>query len=108
VITERCFVTLFTSHNPLNFRKRCLPFFVLLLHLFGCQMLFLVQNGFRVVAHDRRGHGRSSQASSRNDMDGYAEDLAAVIEALDLKDATLVSYSTLFQHGILVVVLYQR
>jgi alpha-beta hydrolase superfamily lysophospholipase len=39
-------------------------------------MLFLVQNGFRVVAHDRRGHGRSSQASSRNDMDGYAEDLA--------------------------------
>jgi hypothetical protein len=39
---------------------------------------------------------------------GYAEDLAAVIEALDLKDATLVSYSTLFQHGILVVVLYQR
>jgi non-heme chloroperoxidase len=71
-------------------------------------MLFLVQNGFRVVAHDRRGHGRSSQASSRNDMDGYAEDLAAVIEALDLEDATLVSYSTLFQHGILVVVLYQR
>ena len=39
------------------------------------QMLFLVQNGFRVVVHDRRGHGRSSQASSRNDMDGYADDL---------------------------------
>ena len=58
------------------------------------QMLFLVQNGFRVVAHDRRGHGRSSQASSRNDMDGYADDLAAVIEALDLKDATLVGHST--------------
>ena len=38
------------------------------------QMLFLVQNGFRVVAHDRRGHGRSSQASSGNDMDGYADD----------------------------------
>ena len=58
------------------------------------QMLFLVQNGFRVVAHDRRGHGRSSQASSGNDMDGYADDLAAVIEALDLKDASLVGHST--------------
>src|SRR5262247_669716 len=58
------------------------------------QMLFLVQNGFRVVAHDRRGHGRSSQASSGNDMDGYADDLAAVIEALDLKEATLVGHST--------------
>jgi non-heme chloroperoxidase len=58
------------------------------------QMLFLVQNGFRVVAHDRRGHGRSSQASSGNDMNGYADDLAAVIEALDLKDATLVGHST--------------
>jgi non-heme chloroperoxidase len=58
------------------------------------QMLFLVQNGFRVVAHDRRGHGRSSQASSGNDMDGYADDLAAVIEALDLKDATLMGHST--------------
>jgi non-heme chloroperoxidase len=58
------------------------------------QMLFLVQNGFRVVAHDRRGHGRSSQASSGNDMNGYADDLAAVIEALDLNDATLVGHST--------------
>ena len=58
------------------------------------QMLFLAQKGFRVVAHDRRGHGRSSQASSGNDMDGYADDLAAVIEALDLKDATLVGHST--------------
>jgi non-heme chloroperoxidase len=58
------------------------------------QMLFLAQNGFRVVAHDRRGHGRSSQASSGNDMDGYADDLAAVIETLDLKDATLVGHST--------------
>ena len=57
-------------------------------------MLFLAQNGFRVVAHDRRGHGRSSQASSANDMDGYADDLAAVIEVLDLKDATLVGHST--------------
>jgi non-heme chloroperoxidase len=58
------------------------------------QMLFLAQNGFRVVAHDRRGHGRSSQASSANDMDGYADDLAAVIEVLDLKDASLVGHST--------------
>jgi non-heme chloroperoxidase len=58
------------------------------------QMLFLVQNGFRVVAHDRRGHGRSSQSSSANDMDGYADDLAAVIETLDLKSAMLVGHST--------------
>jgi non-heme chloroperoxidase len=58
------------------------------------QMFFLAQNGFRVVAHDRRGHGRSSQPSSGNDMDGYADDLAAVIEALDLKDAVLVGHST--------------
>jgi len=58
------------------------------------QMLFLAQHGFRVVAHDRRGHGRSSQASERNDMDGYADDLAAVIEALNLKEVTLVGHST--------------
>jgi len=58
------------------------------------QMLHLAQNGFRVVAHDRRGHGRSSQASSGNDMNGYADDLAAVIEALDLKDITMVGHST--------------
>ncbi len=58
------------------------------------QMLFLAQRGFRVVAHDRRGHGRSTQTSVGNDMNGYAEDLAAVIEALDLKDVTLVGHST--------------
>lgn len=58
------------------------------------QLLFLAQNGFRVVAHDRRGHGRSSQASSGNDMNGYADDLAAVIDALDLNDVTLVGHST--------------
>jgi non-heme chloroperoxidase len=58
------------------------------------QMLFLAQNGFRVVAHDRRGHGRSSQAWSGNDMNGYADDLAALIEKLDLKDVTLVGHST--------------
>jgi non-heme chloroperoxidase len=58
------------------------------------QMLFLAQNGYRAIAHDRRGHGRSSQASSGNDMDTYADDLAAVIEALDLRDITLVGHST--------------
>lgn len=59
-----------------------------------CQMFFLAQRGFRVVALDRRGHGRSSQVSFGNDMNGYADDLAAVIEALDLKGATLVGHST--------------
>ncbi len=58
------------------------------------QMLFLAQNGYRCVAHDRRGHGRSSQPSSGNDMDGYADDLAAVINALDLSRVTLVGHST--------------
>jgi alpha/beta hydrolase fold len=58
------------------------------------QMLFLAQQGFRVIAHDRRGHGRSSQASTCNDMDGYADDLAAVIEALNLQDVALVGHST--------------
>jgi len=58
------------------------------------QLLFFTQNGFRVVAHDRRGHGRSSQTSSGNDMNGYADDLAAVIETLDLKDITMVGHST--------------
>jgi non-heme chloroperoxidase len=58
------------------------------------QLFFFAQNGFRVVAHDRRGHGRSSQAWSGNDMNGYADDLAALIEALDLKDVTMVGHST--------------
>jgi non-heme chloroperoxidase len=58
------------------------------------QMLFLVQNGYRCVAVDRRGPGRSSQPSMGNDMDGYADDLAAVIESLDLKNATLIGHST--------------
>jgi molybdopterin-guanine dinucleotide biosynthesis protein MobB len=58
------------------------------------QMHFLVQQGFRVVAHDRRGHGRSEQASYGNDMNGYADDLAAVIETLDLRGVTLVGHST--------------
>jgi non-heme chloroperoxidase len=58
------------------------------------QMLFLVQKGYRVIAHDRRGHGRSAQPGKGNDMDTYADDLAAVLDALDVKDAMLVGHST--------------
>jgi non-heme chloroperoxidase len=58
------------------------------------QMLYLVQNGYRVVAHDRRGHGRSSQVSDGHDMDHYAADVAAVVEHLDLRDAIHVGHST--------------
>src|SRR5690606_36794085 len=58
------------------------------------QMHFLARHGFRVIAHDRRGHGRSSQPSSGNDMNGYADDLAQLIEALDLRQITMVGHST--------------
>jgi non-heme chloroperoxidase len=58
------------------------------------QLNLVASNGFRGVAHDRRGHGRSSQPWSGNDMDTYADDLAEVIEALDLHDAILVGHST--------------
>ena len=58
------------------------------------QMLFFVQHGFRVVAHDRRGHGRSSQTFAGNEMDTYADDLAALTDALDLHDAIHVGHST--------------
>jgi non-heme chloroperoxidase len=58
------------------------------------QMLFLADHGFRVIAHDRRGHGRSSQPWSGNEMDTYADDLAALIERLDLHDAALFGFST--------------
>jgi non-heme chloroperoxidase len=58
------------------------------------QMLFLADEGYRVVAHDRRGHGRSSQPWEGNDMDHYADDLATVLETLDLRNATLVGFST--------------
>lgn len=61
---------------------------------FEDQMFFLAQNGYRCIAHDRRGHGRSSQSWQGNDMDTYADDLAALVEALDLKDAVHVGHST--------------
>jgi non-heme chloroperoxidase len=57
-------------------------------------MMFLATNGYRAIAHDRRGHGRSSQPSGGNEMDTYADDLATLIEALDLRDAVLVGHST--------------
>jgi non-heme chloroperoxidase len=58
------------------------------------QMLFLGARGYRCIAHDRRGHGRSSQPWTGNEMDTYADDLAALVEALDLKGATHVGHST--------------
>jgi non-heme chloroperoxidase len=58
------------------------------------QMLFFGQRGFRVIAHDRRGHGRSSQTWNGNEMDTYADDLAVLTEKLDLKDAIHVGHST--------------
>jgi non-heme chloroperoxidase len=58
------------------------------------QMLFFLHKGFRVIAHDRRGHGRSSQAADGHDMDHYADDLAALTAHLDLKDAVHVGHST--------------
>ena len=57
------------------------------------QMLFLASRGYRCIAHDSRGHGRSSQPWTGNDMDTYADDLAALIELLGLTDATLVGFS---------------
>ena len=58
------------------------------------QMLHLASNGFRCIAHDRRGHGRSSQPWNGNDMNTYADDLAQLINALDLHDAILIGHST--------------
>lgn len=58
------------------------------------QMLFLASIGYRTIAHDRRGHGRSSQPWSGNEMDTYADDLAELIETLDLRDVVLIGFST--------------
>jgi len=58
------------------------------------QMFFLASKGYRCIAHDRRGHGRSSQPWNGNDMNTYADDLAKLVEALDLKDAVHVGHST--------------
>jgi non-heme chloroperoxidase len=58
------------------------------------QMIFLASHGYRCIAHDRRGHGRSSQPGGGHDMDTYADDLAALIGTLDVKDAILVGHST--------------
>jgi non-heme chloroperoxidase len=58
------------------------------------QMVFLAERGYRCIAHDRRGHGRSSQPWQGNDMDTYADDLAALVAALDLRDAMHVGHST--------------
>src|SRR3954467_7656595 len=58
------------------------------------QMIFLAARGYRCIAHDRRGHGRSSQPWEGNDMDTYADDLATLVETLDLKDAIHVGHST--------------
>jgi len=58
------------------------------------QMFFLASNGFRVIAHDRRGHGRSSQPWDGNNMDTYADDLAQLFDKLDLRDAIMIGHST--------------
>jgi non-heme chloroperoxidase len=58
------------------------------------QMLFFLHRGFRVIAHDRRGHGRSSQTDSGNEMDTYADDVAALVRALDLRHAIHIGHST--------------
>ncbi|MFF2554914.1 alpha/beta fold hydrolase [Nocardia sp. NPDC058058] len=58
------------------------------------QLMFFLANGFRVIAHDRRGHGRSAQVADGHDMDHYADDLAAVVNHLDLRDAVHIGHST--------------
>lgn len=58
------------------------------------QMLFFLSHGYRVIAHDRRGHGRSDQTDTGNDMDTYASDVAAITRALDLRDAIHIGHST--------------
>ena len=58
------------------------------------QLMFFLDKGYRVVAHDRRGHGRSTQVADGHDMDHYADDLAAVVRHLELRDAVHVGHST--------------
>jgi len=58
------------------------------------QMVFLADNGYRAIAHDRRGHGRSTQSSGGNDMNTYADDLSTLIETLNLRDIVLIGHST--------------
>ncbi|KPC90036.1 chloroperoxidase, partial [Streptomyces sp. NRRL F-6602] len=58
------------------------------------QLLYFLGQGFRVIAHDRRGHGRSGQPSGGHDMDTYAADVATLTDALDLKDAVHIGHST--------------
>jgi non-heme chloroperoxidase len=65
------------------------------------QMMFLAEHGFRTIAHDRRGHGRSSQPWGGNHMDQYADDLAELLDKLDIKGATLKVYSG-GDHGLAV------
>src|SRR5271154_4357428 len=61
---------------------------------FEDQMQFLASNGYRCIAHDRRGHGRSGQSWEGNEMNTYADDLAELLDALDVKDAMMVGHST--------------
>ena len=58
------------------------------------QMLFFLSQGYRVIAHDRRGHGRSDQTDTGNEMDTYADDVAAIVKALDLQDVIHIGHST--------------
>src|SRR3978361_2398087 len=58
------------------------------------QLMFFLDHGYRVIAHDRRGHGRSTQTATGNDMDTYAADVAQLVAALDLKDAIHIGHST--------------
>ena len=57
-------------------------------------MMFFLHHGYRVIAHDRRGHGRSTQTANGQDMDTYASDVAAVVKALDLRNAVHIGHST--------------
>ncbi|MFZ1428683.1 MAG: alpha/beta hydrolase [Geminicoccaceae bacterium] len=76
--------------QPIGFSHGC----PLSADAFEDQMFFLANRGYRCIAHDRRGHGRSSQPWQGNDLDTYADDLAALTQALDLKQAIHVGHST--------------